>query len=125
MMSDITANRPAFEPLMQRSNVRGLLQLAVPKPATLGAYFWYVGGLPFWAERLRTTLRNSRTTRSIWPLRQLAWNMPHHAEHHACPALPFRALPKAHALVAHAITIQAAGYLAAHRGLLQRLLKNP
>ena len=297
MMSDITANRPAFEPLKQRSNAKGLLQLgghsavlattalmvsatrdtfwlvpalllhgvalvflfaalhesihrtafasrrlnnvvawvcgallvlpphyfrayhmahhrftqqpdrdpelAVPKPATLGAYLWYVSGLPYWAERLRTTLRhalglvpepfvfhhlrakvvrearvlltvyallalvsihlhsaaaiwywvvpavlgqpvlrlfllaehagcpqvsdmlqNSRTTRSIWPLRQLAWNMPHHAEHHACPALPFHALPKAHALVAHAITIQAAGYLAVHRELLQRLLKN-
>jgi len=178
-------------------------ELAVPKPATLGAYLWYVSGLPYWTERLRTTLRhalglvpepfvshhlrakvagearvlltvyallalvsihlhsavaiwywvvpavmgqpvlrlfllaehagcpqvsdmlqNSRTTRGIWPLRQLAWNMPHHAEHHACPALPFHALPKAHALVAHAITIQAAGYLAVHRELLQRLLKN-
>ena len=38
-------------------------------------------------------LENSRTTRSLAPIRRLAWNMPYHAEHHACPALPFHALP--------------------------------
>lgn len=176
-------------------------ELAARKPASLGAYLWYVSGLPYWAERLRTMLRhalglatefflsqhlrarvvrearvlliiytlvaflsiylhssaaiwywvvpailgqpvlrlyllaehvgcpqvsdmlhNSRTTHSIRPLRQLAWNMPYHAEHHACPALPFHALPKAHALVAHAIAMQATGYLAVHRELLHRLL---
>jgi len=178
-------------------------ELAVRKPDTLGAYLWYVSGLPYWAERVRTTLRhalgvvpesfvshhlraavvrearvlliiytlvalvsiylhssaavwywalpvvlgqpvlrlfllaehtgcpqtsdmlkNSRTTHSIRLLRQLAWNMPYHAEHHTCPALPFHALPRAHALVANAIATQATGYLAVHRELLQRLLKN-
>ena len=158
-MSDIISNRPAFEPLMQRSNAKGLLQLAghsavlattalmvsatrdtcwlvpalllhgvalvflfaalhesihrtafasrrlnnvvawvcgallvlppryfrayhmahhrftqqpdrdpelaVPKPATLGAYLWYVSGLPYWAERLRTTLRHAACHRTL------------------------------------------------------------
>jgi fatty acid desaturase len=177
-------------------------ELAAPKPASLGAYLWYLSGLPYWAERFSTTLRlargrvtepfipdhlrpaivgearsllglyalialasvalqsstaiwywivpallgqpvlrlfllaehagcprvpemlqNSRTTLSLWPLRRLAWNMPYHAEHHAYPALPFHALPKAHALLADAIVCQATGYLPVHREILNRLLK--
>jgi fatty acid desaturase len=175
-------------------------ELATPKPASLGAYLWYVSGLPYWAERFSTTLRlargnvteafapdhlrpalvrearsllmlyalialasialqspaavwywivpallgqpvlrlfllaehagcprvpemlrNSRTTLSLWPLRRLAWNMPYHAEHHAYPALPFHALPQAHAVLVDAIACRATGYLAAHRELLNRL----
>jgi fatty acid desaturase len=175
-------------------------ELATPKPSNLGAYLWYLSGLPYWAERLSTTLRhargkvteafipehlqpavvrearwllslyavialasvllqspaaiwywvvpallgqpalrlfllaehagcpqvpemlrNSRTTLSRWPLRRLAWNMPYHAEHHAHPALPFHALPRAHALLADAIACQATGYLAVHREILKRL----
>lgn len=177
-------------------------ELATPKPAGLGAYLWTVTGMPYWAERLRTTLRlasgrvtegfipdrlrpaivrearglltlfasialasvllqtpaalwywivpallgqpvlrlfllaehagcpqvpdalrSSRTTRSLWPLRRLAWNMPYHAEHHAYPALPFHALPNAHAVLADSITCRSPGYLAVHRELLHRLLK--
>jgi fatty acid desaturase len=33
----------------------------------------------------------------------IMWNMPYHAEHHAYPALPFHALPKAHELLADEI----------------------
>ena len=36
-------------------------------------------------------------TRSFDPgplVRWLLWNMPHHAEHHAYPAVPFHALPR-------------------------------
>ena len=36
-------------------------------------------------------LRNSRTTLTSTVVRFLAWNMPYHAEHHACMALPFHA----------------------------------
>jgi fatty acid desaturase len=176
-------------------------ELAAPRPATLGAYLWTMSGLPYWAERLRTTLRlasghvtetfvpdhlhpaivreargllvlyaliavssillqssaaiwywivpallgqpalrlfllaehagcprapemlqNSRTTRSLWPLRRLSWNMTYHAEHHARPALPFHALPEAHALLTDAIPCQATGYLAVHREILRQLL---
>jgi fatty acid desaturase len=176
-------------------------ELAAPKPTTLDAYLWYVTGLPYWSERIRTTIRhalgqinepfitrhlrskiiweaqtlcgiyvsvaivsvilqswmviwywivpallgqpvlrlfllaehtgcplvpdmfkNSRTTRSTWPLRRLAWNMTYHAEHHAYPALPYHALPKAHALLKNNIAIQAPGYCAVHRDILMRLL---
>ena len=48
-------------------------------------------------------------------MRRLAWNMPFHAEHHAHPALPFHALPAAHALLAARIAVQADGYVAVQR----------
>jgi fatty acid desaturase len=54
-------------------------------------------------------------------LRWLAWNMPYHAEHHAFPALPFHALPSAHALLRDHIAVQARGYLAAHRQIIAGL----
>jgi fatty acid desaturase len=66
-------------------------------------------------------LENSRTTRSLAPIRRLAWNMPHHAEHHACPALPFHALPAAHRLLKARIAVQAPGYLAVHREIVAGL----
>jgi len=175
-------------------------ELRSPKPASLGAYAWHVTGIPYWCERIRTTLRhaagrveepfvaprrrtavvrearlllaisaaialasalagsaavlwlwvgpavlgqpclrlyllaehtgcplvtdmlqNSRTTRSLAVVRRLAWNMPYHAEHHACPAIPFHALPRAHALLRHRIGHLAPGYVAAHREILGKL----
>ncbi len=72
------------------------------------------GGCPLVPDMLR----NSRTTRSNWLVRRLAWNMPYHAEHHAYPALPFHALPAAHGLLAKRIETQASGYWAAHRDIL-------
>ena len=63
-------------------------------------------------------LRNSRTTRTTWLVRQLAWNMPYHAEHHCYPALPFHALPSAHALLRDRIAVQAPGYVAVHRDIV-------
>jgi fatty acid desaturase len=175
-------------------------ELAVPKPRTLAEYLWHVSGLPYWRERLLTTLRhacgradepfitrrqrprvvrearlllglyvlaalastalsspallylglgpallgqpflrlyllaehtgcplvssmleNSRTTRSLAPIRRLAWNMPYHAEHHAYPALPFHALPAAHRLLRSKIAVQAPGYVAVHREIVAGL----
>ncbi len=72
-------------------------------------------GCPFVPDMLR----NSRTTRSNVAVRRLAWNMPYHAEHHAYPALPFHALPAAHALLAKRIETQASGYWAAQRDILK------
>jgi fatty acid desaturase len=66
-------------------------------------------------------LRNSRTTRSLALIRRLAWNMPYHAEHHAHPALPFHALPAAHALLEDRIAVQASGYVAVQRTILRDL----
>lgn len=175
-------------------------ELAMPKPDSLGRYLLHVSGLPYWRDRLATTLAhakgevaegfvparqrdavarealgllglyvlialgsllagswlavelwlapallgqpflrlyllaehtlcplvpdmlaNSRTTRSNLLLRRLAWNMPYHAEHHAFPALPFHALPRAHALLGARISVQSPGYLAVHREILSRL----
>jgi fatty acid desaturase len=172
-------------------------ELATPKPASWRRYLWHVSGLPYWRERISTTvrhacgrvaepfiaprarpeivrearlllglyaalalasllaeshvlvllwliptllgqpflrvyllaehtlcplvpemLRNSRTTRSTVLVRRLAWNMPYHAEHHAHPALPFHALPAAHALLAARIAVQADGYVAVQREIV-------
>jgi fatty acid desaturase len=66
-------------------------------------------------------LANSRTTRSLAVIRKLAWNMPYHAEHHAFPAVPFHALPAAHALLKDRILVQAPGYIAVNREILADL----
>jgi len=55
-------------------------------------------------------LRNSRTTLTGPLLRGLAWNMPYHVEHHAFPAIPFHALPQAHAVLGARIAVLAPGY---------------
>jgi len=34
-----------------------------------------------------------------FPIRFLMWNMPYHAEHHLCPAVPFHQLPALHRLL--------------------------
>jgi fatty acid desaturase len=34
-------------------------ELASPKPRTLGAYLWHVSGLPYWRERIVTTVRHA------------------------------------------------------------------
>lgn len=66
-------------------------------------------------------LRNSRTTRTTWLLRRLAWNMPYHAEHHAYPALPFHALAAAHTLLRDRIAVRSPGYIAVHRKIIAGL----
>ena len=171
-------------------------ELAQPKPRSLADYLWFLSGLPYWRERITTTLRhalgrvdasfipesrraavawearlllglygalaagslvvgstapllywvvpvlvgqpflrafllaehtgcplipdmlrNSRTTKSNALVRWLTWNMGYHAEHHCYPALPFHALPGAHARLRDRIAVQASGYLAAHRAI--------
>jgi fatty acid desaturase len=66
--------------------------------------------------------RNTRTTRTTWALRALAWNMPYHVEHHAYPGIPFHALPEAHHLLKDRIAVLAPGYLAVHRGIVAGLI---
>lgn len=70
-------------------------------------------------------LRNSRTTRSNGPVRFLAWNMPYHAAHHAFPAVPFHALPRAHARLAGRLdpATLSPGYLAFHGAYLRHLMR--
>ena len=66
-------------------------------------------------------LRNSRTVHTNAVVRFLAWNMPYHAEHHAYAAIPFHALPKAHAALAPYIREQSPGYASVHRELVRRI----
>lgn len=42
---------------------------------------------------VRDMWQNTRTMRTLAPVRYLAWNMPFHAEHHANPGVPFHKLP--------------------------------
>ncbi|MDD9984610.1 MAG: fatty acid desaturase, partial [Gammaproteobacteria bacterium] len=66
-------------------------------------------------------LQNSRTVHTNAVVRFLAWNMPYHAEHHAYAAIPFHALPKAHAALAPYIRVQSPGYASVHRELVRRI----
>ncbi len=63
-------------------------------------------------------LSNTRTTHTLWPLRQLMWSMPFHVEHHLYPSLPFHALEQAHGHLAPHLLHCDPGYLAVHRGFL-------
>ena len=54
--------------------------------------------------------RNTRTTRTLAPLRFLLWNMPYHAEHHLCPMVPFHALGRLHGQVGTRLFPVADGY---------------
>jgi fatty acid desaturase len=65
-------------------------------------------------------LSNTRTTRTLWPVRFLMWEMPYHAEHHRYPALPFFALRSAHRdLGRHLAHVARHGYLGVHAALLR------
>jgi fatty acid desaturase len=109
-----------------------LASVALSSPALL--YLWLAPALlgqPFLrlyllAEHtgcplVANMLENSRTTRSLAPIRRLAWNMPYHAEHHAYPALPFHALPAAHDVLKASVAVQAPGYVAVHREIVAGL----
>lgn len=54
--------------------------------------------------------RNTRTTLAASLTRYYSWNMSFHAEHHLAPALPFHALPAAHAALGRALAVVAPGY---------------
>ncbi len=53
---------------------------------------------------------NTRTTLASRLVRYFGWNMSFHAEHHLAPALPFHALPAAHALLRPRLAVVAKGY---------------
>ena len=66
-------------------------------------------------------LANSRTVHTNAVVRFLAWNMPYHAEHHAYAAIPFHALPRAHAALGPFVRVQSQGYARVHRELIRDL----
>jgi len=98
-----------------------LLPLAFGQPALRAFLMAEHTGCPLVPDMLK----NSRTTKSNPAMRWLAWNMNYHAEHHAYPALPFHALPKAHTQIRDKIAVRASGYIAVHWGLVRWLARNP
>ncbi len=98
-----------------------LLPLALGQPALRAFLLAEHTGCPLVPDMLQ----NSRTTESNPLLRWLVWNMNYHAEHHAYPALPFHALPKAHRLIRDKIAVRASGYIATHWHLVRRLITDP
>lgn len=64
---------------------------------------------------------SSRTTRTNAVLRRLAWNMPYHGAHHACPSVPFHVLPRLDALVSDQRKTIGPGYLGVTRQILRAL----
>lgn len=64
---------------------------------------------------------NTRTTYTGWPLRLIFWNMSYHAEHHINPAIPFHALPAAHAVMKDAIAHISPGFVGWNRAYVRRL----
>ena len=74
------------------------------------------GDCPFVANMLE----NSRTTFTNRLVRFVAWNMPYHAEHHACPTVPFYQLPALHGAIRDALKTTSPGYVAFTRDWLAR-----
>jgi len=66
---------------------------------------------------------NTRTTFTHRWVRQLAWNMPFHAEHHAYPAVPFYQLPKLHKLAQEHLQVTTPGYAHFHKDYINEVLK--
>ena len=58
---------------------------------------------------------NTRTTLTSRLVRFYGWNMSFHAEHHLAPALPFHALPAAHAQLRSGLGVVSPGYGAVMR----------
>lgn len=73
------------------------------------------------------TVHNTRTIKTWWIFRWLAWNMQYHTAHHTFPAVPFHKLPELHAeLVKHAgYEPPTTGYLAFQWAFIKRLLDGP
>ncbi|WP_181280218.1 fatty acid desaturase [Aphanothece minutissima] len=117
------------------------LQVAV-YAALLAASFWQGNGALFWYWLLPLAvgqpllrfvlmaehggcstdsngLSNTRTTRTLPPLRWLMWEMPFHVEHHLYPSVPFHALAEAHRHLAPHEVHTGQGYLSVHRDFLR------
>lgn len=69
------------------------------------------------------TWANTRTARTIAPLRWLGWNMQYHTAHHSFPSVPFHALPRLHAAIVARTGAepQTMGYLEFQRAVFARL----
>jgi fatty acid desaturase len=66
--------------------------------------------------------RNTRTTKSNPFFRALFWNMPYHAEHHLCPAVPFHALRRMHENIGDQLHPVGESYTKVHRYVIDNVL---
>ncbi len=66
-------------------------------------------------------LQNTRTTRVLWPLRVLNWNMAYHTAHHFAPAVPFHRLPEFHGLIEPHVAAIGDGYGEVHGDIVRRV----
>lgn len=66
-------------------------------------------------------LQNTRTTRVLWPLRVLNWNMAYHTAHHFAPAVPFHRLPELHDLIEPHVAAIGEDYVAVHGDIVRRV----
>jgi fatty acid desaturase len=108
--------------------------VAIAMGHTAALYFWFLPALlamPLLRGYLITEhtgcspdgngLSNTRTTLALFPIRLLMWNMPHHAEHHLFPSVPFHQLPAAHRQLIGRLAHVATGYLATNREIFRSL----
>lgn len=65
---------------------------------------------------------NTRSTKTLFPLQFLMWNMPFHAEHHLYPSIPFHQLPEAHQQLRERFTFKDQGYVEVNYNFAKELV---
>lgn len=131
LKTTLLPNQDAFVPARGKSRIRREACLFLVAYGALLFLFWPVllwvwliplllGG-PFlrayllaehsFCPHVANMLANTRTTFTNRLVRWLAWNMPYHAEHHACPAVPFHKLPEFHRLARAHLQETSPGYI--------------
>ncbi|MBD1843357.1 fatty acid desaturase family protein [Cyanobacteria bacterium FACHB-63] len=65
---------------------------------------------------------NTRSTKTLFPLQFLMWNMPFHAEHHLYPSIPFHQLPAAHQQLREQFTFKDQGYIEVNYNFAKELV---
>ena len=69
-------------------------------------------------------LRNTRTVRTLAPVRWLSWNMAYHAEHHAIPLVPFFKLGELHDVLRPHLGEVREGYIETMRHHIRNGIEN-
>ncbi|MGF1474875.1 MAG: fatty acid desaturase [Geminicoccaceae bacterium] len=69
-------------------------------------------------------LENTRTTKVMWPLRVLNWNMAFHTAHHFAPGVPFHRLPQFHAAIEPHIAHIGENYVEVHGDLVRKIVED-
>lgn len=67
-------------------------------------------------------LTNTRSTKTLFPIQFLMWNMPFHAEHHLYPSIPFHQLPAAHEQLRDHFTYKDQGYVEVNYSFAKNLV---